>query len=135
MAILLFACLFFPSRVFALLPRSSDRGLIEATDRPQSHSQADRALRDHQIAASLKLNQACPGYDRNVSLRDHQIAASLKQLRDARTLVLLHGSPRSSDRGLIEAFFDDPEVKQALPLRDHQIAASLKPRDCYSARF
>ena len=63
------------------IPRSRDRGLIEAPLGPLDH-QAPLEFRDHVIAASLKLNLLQPGRIGPVcKFRDHVIAASLKQVR------------------------------------------------------
>ena len=67
-----------------------------------------QALRDHLIAASLKLESGTVVARACLTLRDHLIAASLKhyvlQMENRRVV----SSPRSSDRGLIEARMGRP---------------------------
>ena len=85
-----------------LLPRSIDRGLIEAklnSGRPLSLFRLPRSI-DRGLIEAVPLSPGGPG---GPSFRDLLIAASLKHLRTHGQRHQFSQLPRSIDRGLIEA--------------------------------
>ena len=107
-------------------PRSKDRGLIEA-GRAAWLVPTRAGLRDRKIAASLKRGSRGGRLARRAGLRDRKIAASLKPRLSRRKRLDDHASPRSKDRGLIEAPVTSKRRAAKRPrLRDRKIAASLK---------
>ncbi len=89
----------------ALSPRSKDRGPIEAQGCRRGTQAARRYLRGQKTAAPLKpagLSRETP--QAPADLRGQKTAAPLKRLRGARSRPPGPLSPRSKDRGPIEAY-------------------------------
>ena len=63
-------------------------------------------LRDQMIAASLKLGELNERRLADFNLRDQMIAASLKHRMNFQSTRKIESSPRSNDRGIIEALHD-----------------------------
>gem|GEM_PF-3014353 len=132
-------------------PRSIDRGPIEASGRTRTRSHAARlrdqliaaplkphtapelagltgsGLRDQLIAAPLKPFCGDSGQELDGCLRDQLIAAPLKRSCSGHAGDLIIRSPRSIDRGPIEAPPARPTPGENRCLRDQLIAAPLKP--------
>ena len=112
---------------YVFLPRSIDRGLIEAIKAQKRRKRANKAFRDQLIAASLKLIVAFPSRSVVFSFRDQLIAASLKLTNQQAGADKDQPLPRSIDRGLIEAGpLGDRVSDRVSAFRDQLIAASLK---------
>jgi hypothetical protein len=84
------------------LPRSADRGHIEASVFPRWGSRR-LAFRGRQTAATLKLAHSLPGQRRMVAFRGRQTAATLKPISRPGFWGRNTNLPRSADRGHIEA--------------------------------
>ncbi len=111
-------------------PRSTDRGPIEAAV-PGRSGWAARSLRGQQTAAPLKHGSRRVRREPLPGLRGQQTAAPLKRSPELRTACRLRRSPRSTDRGPIEAVWRMLWIGGMLCLRGQQTAAPLKRRTAW----